>query len=87
MAVAAIMSIVFKKQRPFSLAVSPRQSKNFFLRVLCASAVKILFWTSMILSGRPMTNDSHDLRYVAKSVECRPDTHFELLLDNDCLIP
>jgi len=32
----------------FYLAASHRQIKNWFLRVLCVSALRILFWTRVI---------------------------------------
>jgi hypothetical protein len=41
---------VVKPKTAFYLAASHRQIKNYLLCVLCASAVKILFWTRMILA-------------------------------------
>jgi hypothetical protein len=48
MALVVIKNLVLNEQGPFRLAVSLRQTKNFFLRVPCVSAVKTLFWTSMV---------------------------------------
>jgi hypothetical protein len=47
MAMADIMSFVLERQEPFCLAVSLRQTKTFS-SAPSASAVKTLFWTSMI---------------------------------------
>jgi hypothetical protein len=46
MAMAVIMRLPLKGRKPFCLEASPAKQKCF-LCVLGASAVKILFWTSM----------------------------------------
>jgi hypothetical protein len=48
MAVAPIKNLVLGGQKPFYLAVSLRQIKKLLLCVLGDSAVRTLFWTSML---------------------------------------
>ena len=48
MVLVNLKSLILNEQGPFRLAVSLRQTKNKFLRVPCVSAVKSLFWTSMM---------------------------------------